>query len=566
MKIKTIAQREAATHSDRYFFIAVSLVVGLTATWALSAMGFLVGLSIARWQSIGGILTALLCLALLQDDKRERWLSTLFFVGILVSALAISTITVDKSWDGWAYHQLGAISLANGWNPVREPLVHAWFALNSSALGYPADASLPNGIWTSFYPKASWILASQPMIWGLSLDSGKFPGMLLIFVSGMVSFRALRVRGLPACWSYLLAVLVALNPVALAQATTYYVDGLLGSCLSILIFSLLSFDRTRNSLDLLLVICASLIASNLKFTGPIYTFLIVFPSLLWWLWKKRIELQHWLMLGAGLLIMATCSVNPYFTNMRIGGSPIHPLNRIDVMQYQMSPEFLEKDRISKLLISLTFSNIADQQVLNLSSPLQSRGTKELHKFVTSVDLRIGGFGPVFGLALGLVVLAAGLFGLLTHSLTQSKNDVGFLLIIFGVVMSIAVNSEMWWARYVPQMWILPILASASIIQIGRYKWIALAIVGLIGLTSLVSLGGWTASTLVVSARYKDSLNKITNKFLLVQENDSQRVFLPALAYRLRDQGIALRLSDKVCENPIELGWIKGCSSDVNIAR
>ncbi|MDO8314867.1 MAG: hypothetical protein Q7T00_06455, partial [Rugosibacter sp.] len=134
MKIKTIAQREAATHSDRYFFIAVSLVVGLTATWALSAMGFLVGLSIARWQSIGGILTALLCLALLQDDKRERWLSTLFFVGILVSALAISTITVDKSWDGWAYHQLGAISLANGWNPVREPLVHAWFALNSSAL------------------------------------------------------------------------------------------------------------------------------------------------------------------------------------------------------------------------------------------------------------------------------------------------------------------------------------------------------------------------------------------------------------------------------------------------
>jgi hypothetical protein len=133
-------------------------------------------------------------------------------------------------------------------------------------------------------------------------------------------------------------------------------------------------------------------------------------------------------------------------------------------------------------------------------------------------------------------------------------------------MSIAVNSEMWWARYVPQMWILPILASASIIQIGRYKWIALAIVGLIGLTSLVSLGGWTASTLVVSARYKDSLNKITNKFLLVQENDSQRDFLPALAYRLRDQGIALWLSDKVCENPIELVWIKGCISDVNIAR
>ena len=130
-------------------------------------------------------------------------------------------------------------------------------------------------------------------------------------------------------------------------------------------------------------------------------------------------------------------------------------------------------------------------------------------------------------------------------------------------MSIVANPEMWLARYVPQMWILPILASASIIQIGRYKWIALTTIGLMGLTSLVSLGGWTVSTSVVSARYKDNLNKVTNKFLLVEEDDSQRVFLPALAYRLRDQGITLRLSDKVCENPIELVWVKGCSLNVN---
>lgn len=70
MKIKTIAPRGTATHSDRYFFIAVSLVVGLTTTWALSATGFLVELPIARWQSVGGVLTALLCLTLLQDDKQ----------------------------------------------------------------------------------------------------------------------------------------------------------------------------------------------------------------------------------------------------------------------------------------------------------------------------------------------------------------------------------------------------------------------------------------------------------------------------------------------------------------
>ncbi len=133
-------------------------------------------------------------------------------------------------------------------------------------------------------------------------------------------------------------------------------------------------------------------------------------------------------------------------------------------------------------------------------------------------------------------------------------------------MSTIANPEMWWARYVPQMWILPILASASIIQDGRWRWIAFTIIGLMGLTSLTALSGWTASTAAVSARYKDNLNKITSKLFLAEANGSQQVFLPALAYRLREQGLALRLSGKSCENSIELVWIKGCSFDSNIDR
>lgn len=559
MKTIFVLPSLAKRHTEGYFSVAISIVVGLTVTWVLSAAGFLLGLSIARWQSISGILAALLCLVILQNGRRERWLSILSFFGVLISALLVSTIVVDKSWDGWCYHQLGVISLASGWNPVYEPLAHVWFSLNSSSLGYPSDAPLPDGVWTSFYPKASWILASQPLMWGFSVDSGKFPGMLLIVVSALVSFRYFRIREMATRWSYLLSVMVALNPVAIAQATTYYVDGLLGGCLSIVIFSLLSFDRTRNSLDLLLVICVSLIACNLKFTGPVYIFIIVFPSLLLWFLKKQMVVWHSIMLGVGLLIFAVGSVNPYFTNMRIAGSPIHPLNRVDLMQNQMAPEFLEKNRVSKLLISLTFSNLPDREVLKLSNPLQWRGgvITELHNFVTQQDLRIGGFGPVFGLALGLAFFAAALL------IFRPERDIGLSLIIVSVVMSIAVNPEMWWARYVPQMWILPIIASASIIKIGKNQWVALGIVGLMGLTSIISLGGWTVSTVATSKHYRDNLNRVTENVLLVEATGRQAGFLPALAYRLRDEGVSLHISAIGCDNPIDLVWVKGCSPDSN---
>jgi hypothetical protein len=547
-----------------WFSVAAALMAGMTATWALSAMGFLVGMPVARWQSICGASTALIFLYHLGDDWRDRVLRSVMLVLVVFLAVAIAAVTVDDGYDGWLYHQAGVIGLAHAWNPVAEPLFHVWWSAHGAALGSAPGAPYVDGLWTTAYPKAAWILASHAVVWGLPLDSGKYAEILLIFVAGGVALRALRLGGLSASWSVGLAVVAALSPVSVMQATTYYVDGALGSCLTVLLFSLLAFNITRSRLDLFLAAAAALMACNLKFTGPIYVASIVLPGLVWSLWKEQLAVRHFPIIGSAALLLILCSVNPYLTNVRIGGSPIQPLNRKDVMLDQMWPEFLAKNRFEKLVISLTFTNylnpygeLPESVLRKITNPFQLRSIREFREFATSYDLRIGGFGPLFGVALALALLIA-----LLRARDEAK-DVGFALIMLGTVASILGNPELWWARYVPQMWLLPVLAIACAVRARANRRMALVIACAMGVTSLIAVVGRTASAALTTMTYQDNLRKAGTGPLLVNVSMNEGFFLPVLAYRLHERGAHFQISQAWCSDPIQVIQIKVCLSAPN---
>jgi hypothetical protein len=541
------------------FSISAALLAGMTATWALSATGFLLGVPVGHSQSICGAVTAVIVVYRLSNDLRQRVVRCLILILLVLLALAIAGMAVDDGYDGWLYHQPGVVGLANGWNPVVEPLFHVWWSAHGRAFGSPPDAPYVDGLWATAYPKAQWILASHALIWGLPLDSGKYSGILLIFVAGGVAFRALRLGGLPASRSVALSAVAALNPVSVSQATTFYVDGALGSCLTVLIFSLLAFNRTRCRLDLSLAAAAALIACNVKFTGVIYAAVIILPVLAWWLWKKWIEVRHLPIIGAAVSVLLLCSVNPYLTNIRIGGSPIQPLNQMDVMSSQMPPDFLAKNRLEKLQISLTFTNyldpygeITESDLRKITNPFQLRSVGEVENFATSYDLRIGGFGPLFGVVLGLALLVIVLCA------RDATIDVGIALVIFGTVAAIGVNPEMWWARYVPQMWLLPVLASACAIKAGSGRRIGVAIACVMAVTSLIVVAGRSESAALTTMRYHDNLLKLGEGPVLVNMSANEGFFLPALAYRLRERGASLQISQIRCNDLIQLIVIQAC--------
>lgn len=548
--------------SDVWHSVAFSLMLAMTFTWALSAIAFLFGASVGRLQATCGILLAVFLLFRQHRGACARWLSLSCLIAVLAGGLIISAVTVDNTYDGWAYHQPGVIALSHGWNPVTEPVFGTWWAPYSRSIGYPSNGPSIDALSTTVYPKALWILGAQAVVWGLPLDSGKYPALLLIFVVGLTALRALRLRGIPNSWAYPLSVLTALNPVCVVQSTTFYVDGSLGSCLAILIFSLLSYEVTRSGRDLVLALCAALLACNLKFTGPVYTALILLPFAVWWLLERRLVARDLLICGIAASVLLAASINPYFTNLRDFGSPVYPLNERDVMEDQMSAGFLKEHSLKKLLISLTFSNLADRSSgnpatdeRNFTSPFQSRGFEEFQKFSDTADLRIGGFGPFFGITIALTLLAASLL------IRGPRNGIGFATVALGTLLSIVVNPQMWWARFVPQMWLLPVLIATAASRSRIAKALALIIVLLMGVTSLIAVIGRATSSYVVTLAYKDNLKRLGDAPLLVDTSVSELKFLPTLTYRLHEQGTTFEVAMGQCATPIDLLVIQGCKND-----
>jgi hypothetical protein len=531
---------------------AVAIGVAMACTWALGAIGFLFGLHITRADGVLGTALALAFLACTSKDPRATCRAALVAVAAVAASLLVSSVAFDRTWDGWWYHQPGAMAMALGWNPVHEPLFHVWWSEHGSAFGYPSSAPLPQGIWNTFYPKASWILAAQPLLWDLPLDAGKFPALLLIFVAGVAAYRALRMLEVSSAWAMTLAVIAALNPVAVAQANSYYVDGMLGSCLAILVFSLISFDRGSSVPDLVLAVAAALIACNLKFTGLVYVGLILLVPLAYWAVRGKLAGRHRVVVAVGAVALLAGSVNPYLTNFEIAGSPFHPLNRIELMRGQMDPAFVEKNRAVKFLISLTYSNaLGHDEPLAAARPLRDRGWGELRRFVTEADLRIGGFGPLFAFPLALSMFAAG------QAPRRLSKAPGLALITLGVVASIVVNPEFWWARYAPQMWLLPVLAVALATK-QRHAVLAASITGCLAITSLVCVVGWTATTALSTWRFSRAMHGIRTGAFHASAQEANPEFLPALSYRLKQNGIALEISDIQCDKPIRLAWVQGC--------
>src|ERR1700728_574121 len=87
---------------DFWHPVAFSLILAMTFTWALSAIGFLFGASIGRLQATCGILLTVFLLLRQHRGGRARFLSLSCLIAILAGGLIISAITVDLTYDGWA--------------------------------------------------------------------------------------------------------------------------------------------------------------------------------------------------------------------------------------------------------------------------------------------------------------------------------------------------------------------------------------------------------------------------------------------------------------------------------
>lgn len=490
--------------ADAFIRATLALLVGV---YGVGVAVLLFGGSISFVSGMAGIVVGLsMAAAIIPKNTRRLALSSVSLVLLVCSFPAAWFF--DYSWDGWGYHKLAVIQLMDGWNPYRsappsEDLLAGWMT------GKVGGGGL--AFWTVVYPKASWVISAQLTAISGSLEQAKVINILALLPAFFSAWRFLapRMTGQPLT-ALVAAGLIGLNPVAVYQSPTFYVDGLVASFFTVLLFALAElFKQPASKAVWFEVFSSSVLLANVKFTGAVYVgcLLALFACFMGLRWGRSMFFRIGIVC-AGILVIALLvfGKSPYFDNIAAGRSPLFPvLNegfKADQTGWSMPVDFKNKDRASRWLIS----NFSHSNNCHAPQSSELRWPFDLSKTSRHwVDLNQGGFGPLFGECL-LLSLAACLAGWRF----LKRPGMSALFLFAGIVVSSFVHDQAWWARYAPQMFLLPVLACCWAVTAQRVwptRWVNLCLALLF--LNLVIVGTLsTGSKALASYRWHKGLEEM----------------------------------------------------------
>jgi hypothetical protein len=426
---------------------ATAVVASFASALLLSALSLAAGFALSPWPLIvaltgGGVLFS--SAASRELGRAQRPVAMILAASWLLSlgaAFALSWLVYDVSHDGQNYHLEGVLSLARGWNPFR-----TWILPNAEP-GVDVES-------VTHYPKAAWIIAAQMYQLTHRIEMAKaYNPLLAMAACGFCLAAALRLFPRRPGTALIVALLAAANPIAVVQTFSFYVDGPLACVLTSLFAAILLMRERRDWLTHLAIASSIVLAVNLKFTGLVFALVIAATLIPLCIRPKTLPS---LVTAAAAFAVALLLVGfqPYVTNTIAHRDPFYPVSSGSVLAGQVDPAFMQRDRISKLLLS-TFSRGANQMdgTPKLKLPF-TVGIDELRAY-SKIDTRFAGLGPLFG---GCILLSIFVFVAALRS--NRRRALGYAAVASVTVLSALAISEAWWARFVPQLWLLPVFGTA----------------------------------------------------------------------------------------------------------
>ncbi len=368
---------------------------------------------------------------------------------VIIFSGLVSSYAIDISHDGRNYHQKAVRWLANGWNPIQEELEPKHISYNA---------------FLNAYPRGPWIVAASIFNLTGNLEAGKLFHFVLIVAVFCIAFAfLLRSRSLKMWLALLLSFFLAANPVSVYQSLSFYVDGQVSSLFIILVLLIFWSVIDPDIVVLSTIFSAVVIGLNVKFTGTAYAVIILAALVVSnWLvngWRKSVPLLITLAAGCivGVLIVG---FNPYVTNTLRHGHPFYPLygdsGNLKQIYYDMSGQMplnmKSESQPGKLFISI-FSR-SQNTYQGTSGPLKNPFTISMGEIKTFgvPDTRIGGWGPLYGAALVTALI------LLIPLFVLARRNWAIVIGIVGLItITSLLNSEVWWARFSPQLWLIPVV-------------------------------------------------------------------------------------------------------------
>ena len=424
--------------------------------WIVAA--FLLGqatlaLGFPLFRALGGIawLAAAGATLWLGASRRNTMIAAVSGLAAWIALSAVASQLHDFSWDGQAYHQEAILQLASGWNPWRGDLT-------------PAQTA--QAVWINGYPKATWIVETMAFQAILRLEAAKAVGWMLgLSVAGMGALVTAALPGSRAMrWS--LYALFLLNPIASCQWCTFMVDSwvawtLDGAALAGLTLVYPEIAPWPRRVSWLALVAYLLLLASVKLTGLVYgVYLLACLAGVLIMRRSRLPVPRRAIVPAIASVVVSCVAlgNPYLHNALRHGHPFWPVmgpNKVSIVGEAEHPAFLARNGPVKFLWSvnaearnhvfLTADDAARWGAPHLKPPFAVRRS-ELPAFVAP-DVHLGGFGPWYGgvFLVGVALLATGVW--------RGWPGARVLAALWGIVLvSVLINPEAWWVRYVPQAW------------------------------------------------------------------------------------------------------------------
>lgn len=475
-----ISKKKKMTEKNTVTNVSFALGIGL-----LSFIFFTITLSSIAFLFHGGISPLWLILSLLISVALTYWrlvktqvTKPYLWVGVLVliitGAVAFSSQTLDSTWDGNDYHKTAIGELKDGWNPVWEEMLE-FHNSSRNPMATPGREDqfrdyLTN--WTDHYAKASWIFAANIYKVTGNIESGKaitILSMFLVLFFALSFFYKLFDRNK----ALVITLLLTFNPVVITQVFNYYNDGILGNYIIVLLllFSMLIFKKNDYTKDRYIILGAIAMAIvpvvNLKFSALAYVAIVAavyYGFMLFkrdWKLVRDVTVMGVISIVLGVLVVGASS---YVTNTLTHHNPIYPLageGKIDIMAIQQPVGYAEQPGIRKFVANNLYATT------NLSYDLNATETPHIKvPFTISLDelailqgtsdARQAGYGVWFGGILIISTIVA-IYLVVRYGRRYKEYLPVILLPIITVAITVLAFDNTWWARYLPQLIIFPVI-------------------------------------------------------------------------------------------------------------
>jgi len=446
----------------------------LTAFLCFTQLGMMLSLMLGRI-GIAWVAPTALVLALLAGDRlgrraglapqRRLWASGIT-LGVMGFSLAFSAWYFDLSWDGEWYHQAGIYAIARDWNPLADPM-----------RGFISHFEL----WVRHYAKGPWYVAAAIYDTTGLIEMGKCPTLLAWAAMGLAVFAAALDWGLRPRHAAAVALVVALNPVIMSELTSYLVDGIMIGFLVVAVAAVFSGFRRPQPVVVWVGGLATIVCINAKFTGLVFLGFVFAAAWIWCALQRREWLRRYTGWVVLTLLVATVGFgyNPYVTNTIHRHQPFYPVlgsaefpslttqGREGILRYETPKNLLGHNRLYRLAYA-TFGRPGNapyggMRDAELMWPFTARWADLF--FYRYHEARVAGFGPWFS---GALIIAFGLGGWLLFQ--PGRGRWVALLVALTTVSSLVFTRHLWWPRYGPQFWLLPIVPVLFVFAGTTSRW------------------------------------------------------------------------------------------------